>query len=76
MAPPPHWMDVLMDVLLSQLARTSPTLPSAPLREAVEQVFRAFCADLTGTGGRGSGWVRVADRLADWLVFPQRQRLN
>jgi hypothetical protein len=46
----PHWMDSLMDVLLTLLAQTSATLPSAPLREAVEHVFRVFCDQLTATG--------------------------
>ena len=47
----PHWMDTLMDVLLALLAQTSASLPSAPLREAVEHVFRVFCDQLTPTGG-------------------------
>ncbi|GAB4814705.1 hypothetical protein N2152v2_001751 [Parachlorella kessleri] len=46
----PHWMDTLMDVLLALLAQTSASLPSAPLREAVEHVFRVFCDQLTPTG--------------------------
>lgn len=50
---PPHWHDTLMDVLLSLLARSAAPLPSAPLRDAVEHVFRAFADDLTATGGWG-----------------------
>ncbi len=49
---PPHWHDTLMDVLLSLLARNAAPLPSAPLRDAVEHVFRAFADDLTATGGK------------------------
>ena len=49
---PPHWHDTLMDVLLSLLARNAAPLPSAPLRDAVEHVFRAFADDLTPTGAR------------------------
>lgn len=47
----PHWHDTLMDVLLSLLARNATPLPSAPLRDAVEHVFRAFADNLTATGG-------------------------
>ena len=43
-------MDRLVDILLSLLAYSSAQLPSAPLREAVEAVFRAFAAHLTPTG--------------------------
>lgn len=56
---PPHWHDTLMDVLLSLLARNAAPLPSAPLRDAVEHVFRAFADDLTATGGKRGmrpGW--------------------
>jgi hypothetical protein len=49
---PPHWHDTLMDVLLSLLARNAAPLPSAPLRDAVDHVFRAFGEDLTPTGGQ------------------------
>lgn len=52
----PHWMDTLVDVLLALLAPTSTSLPSAPLREAVEHVFRVFCDQLTPTGASW-GWV-------------------
>ncbi|KAK9814621.1 hypothetical protein WJX72_008822 [[Myrmecia] bisecta] len=45
-----QWMDVLLDILLSLLARPAAPLPSAPLREAVEGVFKAFCEHLTPTG--------------------------
>jgi hypothetical protein len=48
----PHWHDTLMDVLLSLLARNAAPLPSAPLRDAVDHVFRAFGEDLTPTGGK------------------------
>ena len=46
----PHWHDMLMDVLLSMLAHNAAPLPAAPLREAVNHVFRAFADDLTATG--------------------------
>ncbi|KAH7421565.1 hypothetical protein KP509_13G063900 [Ceratopteris richardii] len=38
----PFFMDVLVETLLSLLAQ-----PSAPMRTAAEQVFKAFCDDLT-----------------------------
>ncbi|KAL3690685.1 hypothetical protein R1sor_004336 [Riccia sorocarpa] len=41
----PHFMDVLVDVLLSLLAESS-----AAVRSSAEQVFKAFCADLTSSG--------------------------
>ncbi|GAQ87782.1 DNA polymerase V [Klebsormidium nitens] len=52
----PPYMDVLVDVLLSLLAR-----PSAAVRDAVDQVFKAFSSDLTPTG------------LADLLRVLRRQ---
>ena len=42
---PPELMDVLVDTLLSLLP-----LSSAPLRYAVEQVFRYFCDSVTDNG--------------------------
>lgn len=39
-----------MDVCLSLLAKTSGHLPSAPLRDAVEGLFRVFAHRLTTTG--------------------------
>lgn len=51
----PHWHDTLMDVLLSLLARNAAPLPSAPLRDAVEHVFRCFADDLTATGEKVAG---------------------
>ena len=44
------WADRLLDVLLSLLARPAAPLPSAPLRDAVEAVFRAFSDAITPTG--------------------------
>jgi DNA polymerase phi len=41
----PPVMDVLLDVLLSQLAKSS-----HPIREAVEKVFKVYCEDLTSAG--------------------------
>ncbi|KAL9231928.1 hypothetical protein vseg_007086 [Gypsophila vaccaria] len=41
----PELMDVLVDTLLSLLPQSS-----APLRSAVEQVFRHFCGDITDDG--------------------------
>ena len=46
------WADRLLDVLLSLLARPATPLPSAPLRDAVEAVFRAFSDAITPTGTR------------------------
>lgn len=46
----PHWMDTLVDVLLSLLAHSHAPLPSAPLRDAAERAFRAFSEQLTATG--------------------------
>ena len=46
----PEYMDRLVDVVLSLLAYSSAELPSAPLREAIEALFRAFAAHLTQTG--------------------------
>ena len=43
-------MDRLVDVLLSLLAKSSPHMPSAPLRDAVEGLFRVFASHLTVTG--------------------------
>jgi hypothetical protein len=44
------WADRLMDALLGLLARPAAALPTAPLRDAVEAVFRAFAPHLTATG--------------------------
>ena len=44
------YMDRLIDVVLSLLAYASAELPSAPLREATEALFRAFAPKLTQTG--------------------------
>lgn len=43
-------MDRLVDVLLSLLAKASGHLPCAPLRDAVEGLFRVFASHLTATG--------------------------
>lgn len=44
------YMDRLVDVVLSLLAYSSAELPSVPLREAIEALFRAFASKLTQTG--------------------------
>ena len=44
------WMDRLVDVLLSLLASASGHLPSVPLRDAAEGLFRVFATHLTPTG--------------------------
>lgn len=45
------WMDRLMDVLLSLLAKgAAEQLPFAPLREAIESLFKHCCPALTSTG--------------------------
>ena len=46
----PPWQDALLDVQLALLSRPSEALPSAPLRDAVEALFRATCHLLTRTG--------------------------
>lgn len=44
------WSDALLDILLAQIARPGGTMPSAPLRDAVDAVFAAVSQDLTPTG--------------------------
>ncbi|DBB02081.1 TPA: DNA-directed DNA polymerase [Trebouxia sp. C0004] len=46
----PHWMDVLVDILLSLLGRSGDALPFGPLREACEALFRAFADQVTSQG--------------------------
>ncbi len=46
----PHWMDVLVDILLSLLGRSGDALPFGPLREACEALFRAFAEQVTSQG--------------------------
>ena len=46
----PHWMDVLVDILLSLLGRSGDLLPFGPLREACEALFRAFVEQVTPQG--------------------------
>ena len=48
------WMDRLVDMVLSLLAQASSQLPSAPLRDAVEGLFRLFASQLTSTGALAS----------------------
>ena len=43
-------MDVLVDILLSLLGRSGDALPFGPLREACEDLFRAFVEHVTGQG--------------------------
>ena len=45
-----EYMDRLVDVALSLLAYSSAELPSVPLREAIEALFKAFASQLTQTG--------------------------
>ncbi|KAI8471961.1 MAG: DNA polymerase phi-domain-containing protein [Monoraphidium minutum] len=52
---PPHWADLLLDVLLALLSAPGGGgggggLPSAPLREAAEALFRASADELTAAG--------------------------
>jgi DNA polymerase phi len=54
---------VLVDVLLALLARPAAPLPAAPLREAVEALFRATCTELTPAGLQDL--VRVVGRAAE-----------
>ncbi|KAK9827786.1 hypothetical protein WJX74_002012 [Apatococcus lobatus] len=44
------WQDVLLGTLLTLLAAPSQTLPTAPLRAAVQAVFRPICPQLTASG--------------------------
>lgn len=44
------YMDRMIDIILSVLAVPAGTLPTAPLRDSVEALFRAFAAQLTQTG--------------------------
>ncbi len=44
------WMDRLMDVMLSLLSIPAGALPSAPLRDAVETLFRTCAGHLTSAG--------------------------
>lgn len=46
----PPWQDALLDVQLALLSRPAGALPSAPLRDAVEALFRSTCHLLTSTG--------------------------
>ena len=48
------WPDALVDALLSLLSKTTAPLPSTPLRDAVETVFRSMCASVTATGELGT----------------------
>lgn len=48
------WPDALVDALLSLLSKTTAPLPSTPLRDAVEAVFRNMCDSVTATGELGS----------------------
>jgi hypothetical protein len=54
---------VLVDVLLALLARPAAPLPAAPLREAVEALFRATCSELTPAGLQDL--VRVVGRSSE-----------
>lgn len=45
-----EYMDRLVDVVLSLLAYSSAELPSVPLREAIQALFRSFASNLTQTG--------------------------
>ena len=47
------WPDALVDAMLSLLSKTTAPLPSAPLRDAVETVFRNMCGSVTATGEPG-----------------------
>ncbi|CAD7701672.1 unnamed protein product [Ostreobium quekettii] len=46
----PHWMDVLVDVLLTILARGTNPLPPALLRKTAMKLFEHLCSRLTVTG--------------------------
>lgn len=58
------WMDRLVDVLLSLLASVSGSLPSAPLRDAAEGLFRVFADHLTPTGEP------AACKAVNWRIVP------
>jgi hypothetical protein len=53
-----------VDVSLSLLALPTAPLPSAPLRDAVEAVFRAFCDVVTATGADADVGMPVRCRCA------------
>lgn len=46
------WSDALVDVVLTLLSRNESPLPSAPLRDAAERVFKSFAGEITSTGVR------------------------
>ena len=46
----PHWMDVLVDILLSLLGRSGDALPFGPLKECCEALFRVFAEQVTSQG--------------------------
>jgi len=45
-----HWADALVDILLSIFSRNEAPLPSAPLRDAAERLFKTFASHVTATG--------------------------
>ena len=45
-----HWEDALVDIVLTILSRNETPLPSAPLRDAAERLFKAFASHVTATG--------------------------
>jgi hypothetical protein len=71
------WQDVLLDLLLSLLSNSSSEggsgssrggsvpVPSVPLREACEAVFKAFAEDMTAQGG----WQDCSWCAAAWVVY-------
>lgn len=77
------WQDVLLDLLLSLLSNSSSEggsgssrgggvpVPSVPLREACEAVFKAFAEDMTAQGGwQLVGWVLGFELNAIVKVLP------
>lgn len=47
-----RWQDVLLGTLLTLLAAPSQSMPTAPLRAAVQAVFRPICAQLSASGAQ------------------------
>jgi hypothetical protein len=45
-----HWADALVDIILSIFSRNEAPLPSAPLRDAAERLFKTFTSHVTATG--------------------------
>ncbi|KAL4543898.1 hypothetical protein Ndes2437B_g01704 [Nannochloris sp. 'desiccata'] len=45
-----HWADALVDIILTIFSRNEAPLPSAPLRDAAERLFKTVASHITATG--------------------------